>query len=112
MARKTAQTADVSPTDGLPSFVYVIGAITPRGCKTYVGWTLDPARRLAQHNSGAGAKSTRGEQWTLLYVERFMTRTEAMSREWHLKRDRQFRRHLALMHVPNGQDGIQLADLR
>ena len=75
-------------------FVYVIGTSTPRGCKTYVGWTLDPQRRLAQHNSGSGARSTRGLSWELLYVERLETRAAAMSREWHLKRDRRFRKQL------------------
>mgnify|MGYP006303623141 CR=1 FL=1 len=84
------------PLTGTPaSYVYVIGAAGPRGFKTYVGWTLDPERRLAQHNSGVGAKSTRGGQWRILYLEKFATRAEAMSREWHLKRDRAFRRQLA-----------------
>lgn len=77
---------------GSASFVYVIGAATPRGYRTYVGWTLDPDRRLGQHNSGTGAKSTRGLSWELLYLERFATRAEAMSREWHLKQDRRFRK--------------------
>ena len=65
-------------------FVYVIGSHTPEGCRTYVGWTLDPDRRLLEPNSGSGAKSTRGRAWHLLYVERFETRSAAMSREWHL----------------------------
>ncbi len=86
---------DGAVTGNTESFVYVIGARSPDGVKTYVGWTLDPERRLAQHNSGAGAKSTRGRQWHLLYVEKFDSRVEAMSREWHLKRDRPFRRQLA-----------------
>ena len=80
---------------GEPGYVYVLGTRTPRGVKTYVGWTLDPARRLEQHNSGMGAKSTRGLQWSLLYVERHETRVAAMSREWHLKRDRRLRSELA-----------------
>lgn len=66
----------------------------PQICKTYVGWTLDLKRRLAQHNAGTGARSTRGRQWCLLYSESFATRNEAMSREWHLKRDRAFRKEL------------------
>ena len=78
-----------------PGFVYVLGTRTARGVRTYVGWTLDPERRLAQHNAGAGAKSTRGLSWLLLYVERHETRIAAMSREWHLKRDRRFRSELA-----------------
>jgi putative endonuclease len=75
-----------------PCFVYILGCETPRGYQTYVGWTLDLERRLAQHNDGTGAKSTRGRVWTLLYHEQYATRREAMSREWHLKRDRAFRR--------------------
>ncbi|WP_366935652.1 GIY-YIG nuclease family protein [Aestuariivirga sp.] len=81
--------------NGPPGFVYVLGALTPHGVRTYVGWTLDPSRRLAQHNSGAGAKSTHGRQWTLLYVEKLDTRIAAMSREWRLKRNRRFRSELA-----------------
>ena len=78
-----------------PGYVYVLGTLTPRGARTYVGWTLDPMRRLGQHNSGTGAKSTRGLSWSLLYVERLGSRVEAMSREWHLKRDRRLRGELA-----------------
>ena len=62
---------------------------------TYVGWTDDVARRLAQHNAGKGARTTRGRIWVLLHSERFATRREAMSREWYLKRDRAFRKQLA-----------------
>lgn len=80
----------------MSSFVYVIGTATQRGYKTYVGWTIDPDRRLQQHNAGAGAKSTRGQTWSLLYVEGCASRSAAMSREWHLKRDRCFRKELAL----------------
>ena len=95
--------ADFSPTSDARSeqpsgYVYVLGTLTPRGVRTYVGWTLDPARRLDQHNAGTGAKSTRGQQWCLLYVERHESRTAAMSREWHLKRDRRFRSALAHAH--------------
>lgn len=79
----------------MPGYVYVLGTRTARGVKTYVGWTLDPGRRLAQHNAGTGAKSTRGLSWSLLYLERLDGRIAAMSREWHLKRDRRFRSELA-----------------
>jgi len=77
------------------SFVYVLGCVHEGRTTTYVGWTNDVARRLAQHNAGTGARSTRGRIWTLLHVETFATRNEAMSREWHLKRDRAFRKKLA-----------------
>lgn len=73
-------------------FVYILGTHTPRGPISYVGWTLDLERRLAQHNAGTGARTTRGRVWSLLYSESFETREAAMSREWHLKRDRKFRK--------------------
>ena len=73
----------------------MLGTRTARGVRTYVGWTLDPARRLSQHNDGTGAKSTRGMKWLLIYIEKHPTRRAAMSREWHLKRDRRLRGDLA-----------------
>ena len=81
----------------MDAFVYILGSDgrgkgEKGGPRTYVGWTNDLDARLAAHNSGKGAKSTRGRTWTLLYAERFKTRGEAMSREWHLKRDRKMRR--------------------
>jgi putative endonuclease len=79
----------------MPSFVYVLGCQTPDRCLTYVGWTTDIERRLARHNAGTGARTTRGRIWVLLHSEKFRTRPEAMSREWHLKRDRKFRKALA-----------------
>jgi putative endonuclease len=76
-------------------FVYVLGCVHHGRALTYVGWSNDVARRLAQHNAGRGARTTRGRAWALLHTEAFATRGEAMSREWHLKRDRAFRKKLA-----------------
>ena len=53
----------------------------------YCGWTNDLDRRVRSHNEGRGAKYTRSRRPVrLVYSERFATREEAMSREWHLKR--------------------------
>ena len=82
-------------TAGEPYVVYVLGSLGKGGYRTYVGWTTDVNRRLAQHNSGTGARSTRGRVWTLIHVEPYAARRDAMSREWHLKRDRRFRKQLA-----------------
>ena len=79
----------------MATFVYVLGSLSTNGFRTYVGWTMDLDRRLARHNAGTGARSTRGRTWHLLYVERHATRREAMSREWYLKRDRTLRKQLS-----------------
>ena len=76
------------------AFVYVLGCCHKGRWLSYVGWTNDVAQRLAKHNNGTGAGTTRGRTWTLLHTEGFATRNEAMSREWHLKRDRVFRKTL------------------
>jgi putative endonuclease len=82
----------------MPSFVYVLAARNPDGrITTYVGWTLDLERRLAEHNGQAqgkkskGARSTRGRAWILIYAEKHRTRRNAMAREYALKKDKAFR---------------------
>ena len=82
----------------MAAYVYVIGARDRTGrFLTYVGWTLDLDRRVAEHNGGAakgksrGAKSTRARSWFLLYAEKHRTRKGAMKREYVLKKDRAFR---------------------
>lgn len=80
-------------------FVYVLGCFTGARAVTYVGWTNDLTRRLAAHNAGKGARSTRGRVWVLLHSEPFGTRQRAMRREWHLKRDRKFRKSLVNAHL-------------
>ncbi len=76
-------------------FVYILGSKGLGDHRTYVGWTTDLDRRLAEHNAGVGARFTRGKKWLLLYAERHASRGEAMSREWHLKRDRAFRKRVS-----------------
>ena len=53
----------------------------------YCGWTNDLTARLAAHNSGKGAKYTRGRGLvTLAYSEMYETQSEAMQREAAIKR--------------------------
>ena len=53
----------------------------------YCGWTTDLNARLDAHNSGHGAKYTRSRlPVELVYYEEYEDKTEALSREWHIKR--------------------------
>lgn len=83
------------PNSPMDCFVYLLGSASKGRVVTYVGWTNDLDKRIARHNAGTGARSTRGRAWVLLHVEEFATKAEAMSREWHLKRDRAFRKQAA-----------------
>ena len=40
---------------------------------TYVGYTNDLSKRLFLHNSGKGAKFTRGRKWKVIYKKRFIS---------------------------------------
>jgi putative endonuclease len=79
--------------------VYVLGSFDARGVRTYVGCTTDLDRRLAEHNSGKGARSTRGRVWRVLYTESAFNRSSAQAREYELKNDRGFRKMLS-NHMP------------
>lgn len=52
----------------------------------YTGWTTDLKRRLAMHNQGKGAKYTLSRRPVkLVYFEEFVTKEEAMKREYAIK---------------------------
>lgn len=56
--------------------------------KTYVGATVDPDRRLRQHNGqiGGGAKATRGNTWQrVVLVAGFPDERAALQFEWAWK---------------------------
>ena len=44
-----------------------------------------------EHNSGKGAKFTRGRIWKLIYSEKYKTKKEAILRECYIKKNRKFR---------------------
>jgi putative endonuclease len=58
---------------------------------TYVGYTKDLKRRVNLHNSGKGAKFTRGRKWMLIYKEKFRSKKEAISREYYIKKNKAIR---------------------
>ncbi|WEG73207.1 GIY-YIG nuclease family protein [Vagococcus intermedius] len=54
----------------------------------YGGYTIDPERRLKQHNSGTGAKYTRVKKrqpMQMIYKEVFDTKRAAMQAEYAFK---------------------------
>ena len=69
-------------------YVYLIKTLKNYINKTYVGYTNNLIGRLDKHNSGLGAKSTRGYKWELIYKKRFYSKNKALSFEYKLKKDR------------------------
>ncbi len=58
---------------------------------TYVGYTNNLKKRIGLHNSGKGAKFTRGRKWKLVYREKFKSKKEAISREYYIKKNKSIR---------------------
>ena len=72
----------------------MIKSISPGTKKTYVGYTNNLKLRIEKHNSNKGAKSTKGYKWLLIYSKKFKTKSEAMSFEYKLKKDKIQRRKI------------------
>lgn len=64
-------------------FVYIVKCSDD---SLYTGYTTDVERRVSEHNSGDGAKYTRGRTpVTVVHTETFETQSAAMSREYEIK---------------------------
>jgi len=73
--------------------IYYVYMLKSKSVKpvTYVGYTNNLKKRINLHNTGKGAKFTRGKKWQLIYVEKKKTKKEAISREYYIKKNRSLR---------------------
>ena len=83
-------------------YVYIIKTLDGYLNKTYVGYSIDVNSRLKKHNSSKGAKATRGYKWKIIYKKRFMSKSEALSFEYLLKKDRK-KRSSILKRIQNNK---------
>lgn len=73
-------------TEAKPWFCYML--CSDDGCRTYVGATVDPDRRLRQHNGeiSGGARATHGRHWSRRFlVAGFTDERDALRFEWRWK---------------------------
>ena len=75
-------------------FAYILKSTKPYTNKTYAGYSVDVEKRLSKHNSNKGAKSTRGYKWKIVFKKKFKSKSDAMSYEYKLKKDRIFRKKI------------------
>ena len=103
--RLSVRTAGFHPAKGgsippgtaiMTFFVYMLKCITPNIKKSYVGYSKNVELRLKKHNSGKGAKSTRGYLWIVIYKKNFKDKNKAMSYEYKLKKDKKKRLKILL----------------
>ena len=76
-------------------FVYVIKNPTNT---LYTGITKDIDRRIIEHNTGKGAKFTRGRGiWQIIHLEGPFKHGDALRRELEIKRDRDLKNKLKVI---------------
>ena len=66
----------------------MLKSITSGINKTYVGYTNNLKLRLLKHNNNKGAKATKGYKWKIIFKKKFFSKSEAMSYDYSLKKNR------------------------
>ena len=80
-------------------YVYVLISTKNYKIRSYVGYTNDLKKRLLLHNTGKGAKSTRGYKWKLIYSKIYKSKSRAMSAEYYLKINRNKRKNIINLYL-------------
>ena len=82
-------------------FVYLIATLKKNKVISYVGFTNNLKKRLSLHNSGKGAKFTRGSNWKIIYRKKYTNKKKAMSEEYKLKKNYKLRNKIKLKFNKN-----------
>jgi len=81
-------------------FVYLIISNLKKNKKiSYVGYTNDLKKRIKLHNTGKGAKFTRGKKWNLVYYKKYDSKSTAMKEEFRLKKNYKLRKKIVLKKI-------------
>ena len=80
-------------------YVYMLKIKSKNSNVTYVGYTKYLKKRIMLHNSGKGARFTRGRKWKLIYKEKFSTKNKAISREYYIKKNRTLRNKIKKKYI-------------
>ena len=82
-------------------FGYILININGKSNPTYVGYTNDIKKRLNLHNTGKGAKFTKGKKWRLIYLKKYQNKVDAMKNEYKLKKNYKLRSKIKLSFLNN-----------
>ena len=68
-------------------YVYMLISVNRVKLITYVGYSINPLKRLKLHNQGNGAKFTKGRKWKIIFKKRLNNKSEALKFEYFLKKN-------------------------
>ena len=81
--------------------VYLIITSVKNKTISYVGYTNNIDKRLKLHNSGKGAKFTKGNKWKLVYSQNYKSKIRAMQEEYKLKKNYKLRKIIKNKYLLN-----------
>ena len=81
--------------------VYLIITSAKNKTISYVGYTNNIKKRLKLHNSGKGAKFTKGKKWKLIYSQNYKSKIKAMQEEYKLKKNYKLRKIIKSKYLLN-----------
>ncbi len=81
--------------------VYLIITSAKNKTISYVGYTNNIDKRLKLHNSGKGAKFTKGKKWKLIYSQDCKSKIKAMQEEYKLKKNYKLRKIIKNKYLLN-----------
>jgi len=73
-------------------YVYLIVSKRKNKLFSYVGYSNNISNRIKLHNSGKGAKFTKGNYWELIYKKKYKNKSIAMKQEYLLKKNYKLRK--------------------
>ena len=80
-------------------YVYLIVSKRKNKLFSYVGYSNNISKRIKLHNSGKGAKFTKGNYWELIYKKRYKNKSTAMKQEYLLKKNYKLRKLIKKKYI-------------
>ena len=80
-------------------YVYMLISVNRVNLITYVGYSINPNKRLNLHNLGKGAKFTKGRKWKIIFKKKFNNKTEALKFEYFLKKNIKMRGNIKKKYI-------------
>ena len=80
-------------------YVYLIVSKRKNKLFSYVGYSNNISKRIKLHNSGKGAKFTKGNYWELIYKKKYKNKSTAMKQEYLLKKNYKLRKLIKQKYI-------------
>jgi len=80
-------------------YVYMLLSLNTKKYFSYVGYSLDPEKRLILHNKGMGAKFTRGKKWKIIFKKKLLNKNDALKFEYSLKKNFKLRKKIKERYI-------------